>query len=164
MSASPVRKSDKSHSPTVQEAVHCWTAECSHVALLLLCHVSLELFQMINELPTCYEVVSGKARSDISSQAKVAGGQQKRQRPAVSTALLAEPVSCKHCPAYEAECMHCWPFAQVQLPHRQHDHQNALDTQAQLSYSRSTSMLCLECHHMLRGLLQSCSMLSNYEA
>lgn len=45
----------------------------------------LELFNMINDLPTCYEVVSGKARSDAAPVRKgPGGGQPKRPRPTVS--------------------------------------------------------------------------------
>lgn len=44
---------------------------------------------MINDLPTCYEVVSGKVSLDGAPQARkpsggATKGQQKRQRPAVS--------------------------------------------------------------------------------
>lgn len=56
----------------------------------------LELFNLINELPTCYEVVSGKAKSDVGpASARPPASGQKRQRPAVS-APAGQPHSTRH--------------------------------------------------------------------
>jgi hypothetical protein len=53
-----------------------------------------ELFSLINDLPTCYEVVSGKIKGMLDSaprKAGPAGGQKKRPRPAVSVARCLQP-------------------------------------------------------------------------
>jgi hypothetical protein len=54
-----------------------------------------ELFSLINDLPTCYEVVSGKFKGKLDSaprKAGPAGGQKKRPRPAVSVARCPQHV------------------------------------------------------------------------
>lgn len=73
-----------------QRLLWCHTAvnaqACSHICDTCLSYRA-DLFRMINELPTCYEVVSGKLAAmadELDTKAKKPGQGQKRQRPAVS--------------------------------------------------------------------------------
>lgn len=87
----------------------------THLCACVMCPVMLcrlELFNLINELPTCYEVVSGKARAEAAGQKRpgaAGGGQQKRSRAAVSLSFWCSVLFTTVCLAAAPGCsLVCW--------------------------------------------------------